>query len=148
MEKVKEIVNQILDEKGLELVAFRMNKNKQRSSLKILVDTPQGNISLDQISEITSQINNNEEFYAELPEDFRLEVSSPGLDYPLNNFKDFRRQLERNVSVKFNEDDTTQTISGKLIKVDEQKITLNGKFGEKAIPLDAIVQGKIEIKFK
>lgn len=148
MEKVKEIVNQIIEEKGLELVAFSMNQNKQRSSIKILVDTLQGNISLDQISKITSQINNSEEFYAELPEDFRLEVSSPGLDHPLKNFKDFRRQLERNVAVKFKEEDSTQTISGKLIKVDEQKITLSGKFGEKAIPMDIIDHGKIEIKFK
>ena len=148
MEKIKEIVNKIIEDAGLELVAFNMNQNKQRSSVKILVDTPQGNVSLDQISKITSQINNSEDFYTELPEDFRLEVSSPGLDHPLKNYKDFRRQLERNVKVKFKDEETFQTISGKLVKVDERKITLTGKFGEKAISLETIDQGKIEIKFK
>jgi len=81
VEKVKEIVSRIIEENKLELVAFSMNHNKQRSSIRILADTPQGNISLDQISALTSQINNSDELYTELPEDFRLEVSSPGLDH-------------------------------------------------------------------
>lgn len=148
MEKVKEIISQIIEEKGLELVELKINHGRGRSSIKILVDTPTGNITLDQVSEITSTINDSEDFYAEVPEDFRLEVSSPGLDHPLKNFKDFRRQLGRNIAVKYQDDDTMKTISGRLEKVEEEKITLVGKFGEKTIPLTIIDQGKIEIKFK
>ncbi|MBN2281920.1 MAG: hypothetical protein JXQ65_15155 [Candidatus Marinimicrobia bacterium] len=148
MEKVREIVTKIIEEKGLELVDFHMNQNKQRSSLRLLVDTPEGNVNLDQISEITSRINNNEEFEAQFPLDFRLEVSSPGLDYPMKHYKDFRRQLNRNIKVKYQEEDATFTLSGTLTEVNEQQIKLSGNFGEKIIPMDRIVQGKVEIKFK
>ena len=116
--------------------------------MKILADTPQGNVSLDQIADVTRKINDSEEFYAELPEDFRLEVSSPGLNYPLKKAKDFKRHLNKTIRLKFNDEGTTQTLTGELAEVTEKEITLAGKFGQKMIGFDDIVSGKIEIKFK
>ncbi len=148
MEKIQQIVEEILENNGLELVDFSLRQQQNRSSVKILADTPQGNVSLDQIADVTRKINDSEEFYAELPEDFRLEVSSPGLNYPLKKAKDFKRHLNKTIRLKFNDEGTTQTLTGELAEVTEKEITLAGKFGQKMIGFDDIVSGKIEIKFK
>lgn len=148
MGKVQEIVEQILEENGLELVEFSLKQSGNRSSVKIFADTPEGNISLDQIAKVTSLINDSDAFYEELPEDFRLEVSSPGLDYPLKTLKDFKRNINKTVKIKYKENEDQQTLSGLLISAAEEKIVLSGKFGEKSIPLSIINHGKIEIKFK
>lgn len=148
MDKVQQIVEKILEENGLELVAFNMNHGRNRSSVKILADTSQGNITLDQIAHITSTINDSDEFYAELPEDFRLEVSSPGLDYKMKTFQDFRRQQGRTVKVTYREEDKKKTLSGNLIEVTDTGIVLEGKYGQRAFSFDIIDHGKIEIKFK
>lgn len=148
MERVQQIVEKILEENGLELVEFNLRHQRNRSSVKILVDTPQGNVNLDQIAEATRKINDSEEFYAELPEDFRLEVSSPGLNYPLKTAKDFSRHLNKTIRLKYKEEGATQTLTGDLAEVTGNNITLAGKFGQKTIGFDNIVSGKIEIKFK
>ncbi|MFP4547674.1 MAG: ribosome maturation factor RimP [Fidelibacterota bacterium] len=148
MERVQQIVEKILEENGLELVEFNLRHQRNRSSVKILVDTPRGNVNLDQIAEATRKINDSEEFYAELPEDFRLEVSSPGLNYPLKTAKDFSRHLNKTIRLKYKEEGTTQTLTGDLAEVTGNNITLAGKFGQKTIGFDNIVSGKIEIKFK
>jgi ribosome maturation factor RimP len=148
MSIVQDIVEQILMKNGLELVEFNLKQSGKRSTVVIFTDTADGKVSLDQIAKVTSEINNSEEFYAELPEDFRLEVSSPGLTYPLKNFKDFKRNIDKSIQLKFVENDSKKSLSGQLLKVDEHEITLGGKFGEKVIPLTDIDHGQIEIKFK
>lgn len=147
MEKVEKIVEKILSEMGLELVSFSLKSGGKRSFVKIFADTPKGNVTLDQISKATSAINDSDEFYQELPEDFRLEVSSPGLDFPLKTAKDFRRNLEKTIKVKFSEGDSQKMLSGKLVSVEEDAIVITGKFGEKALQLSDIDFGKIEVKF-
>eukprot|EP01156_Anaeramoeba_ignava_P020721 Anaeramoba_ignava/c16958_g1_i2.p3 GENE.c16958_g1_i2~~c16958_g1_i2.p3 ORF type:complete len:149 (+),score=21.21 c16958_g1_i2:174-620(+) len=148
MKKVQEIVEQILEENGLELVEFSLKQNGKRSSVKIFTDTPTGNVTLDQVAKVTALINDSDEFYAELPEDFKLEVSSPGLDYPLKTIKDFSRNINKTIKVKFEPNQEHQTLSGQLISVGENNIVLSGKFGEETISLSMIDHGQIEVKFK
>ncbi len=148
MIEVQKIVEQILIENDIELVEFSLKQTGSKSSIRILVDTVVGKINLDQIAIITSKINNNEDFNDQFSGDFRLEVSSPGLSYPLKSFKDFKRNIEEVIVVKFKEHEINQSLSGRLIAVNEKEITISGKFGEKVISLIDIDHGKIEIKFK
>lgn len=147
MGNIQEIVEQILVDSSLDLVKFQLKQSGKRSFLKILIDTSQGNITLGQVTHVSKMIKNNEDFNAKIDEDFRLEVSSPGLSYPLKKFNDFKRNINKTIKVKFIENETNQTLSGQLIQVEENDITISGKFGEKNIPLVDIDHGTIEIKF-
>ncbi len=147
MDKIQKIIENILKKHNVDLVDFNLRNNKNRRFLKLLVDLPEGNIKLDQVSKITREINNNEEFIANTPDNFRLEVSSPGLSFPMKTGKDFKRRLNEIVRVKFDSEKGVQSLSGKLIKVDDNTITLSIKSGEKEITLETVIDGKVELKF-
>ena len=53
--------------------------------------------------------------------DFSLEVSSPGLDEPLKLLRQYKRNVGRQVEVLLKDGDR---IEGKLVSVDEDKITV------------------------
>ena len=55
-----------------------------------------------------------------IPRDYRLEVSSPGIDYPLNEIWQFKKNIGRHI--QFTEDNLTMT--GKLMGVSADNIII------------------------
>jgi len=148
MDKVKKIVKNIAENQKCELVDFDIQNRSNRKFVKIITDIPSGGISLDQISKLTSLINNNDEFNACFAkEDFRLEVSSPGLDYPLRTTRDFKRNLTRKIRIFHNAVDIDSPVVGKLETVHDNEIEIIGNFGKTKIFIKDIDYAKIEIEF-
>ena len=62
-------------------------------------------------------------------EDFSLEVSSPGLDQPFRVFEQYQKHIGKNIEVVTTE---SEKITGKLLEVSQDKITLLSKAKKKA----------------
>jgi ribosome maturation factor RimP len=91
-------------------------------------------------------------------EDFELEVTSPGLDQPFKVFRQYEKNIGREVEVKLNDG---QKIEGKLIAANENAIDLEQITKEKKedgkgkqlvtrhlnFPFDTIKETRIIIKF-
>lgn len=86
------------------------------------------------------------------PGEFSLEVSSPGVDGPLHDIRQYRRNIGRMVEVVF-EDNTKK--EGKLVKAEETTFTIEETSGkgknivkeELVIPFDQIKTTTVQIKF-
>ena len=142
-EKIKQIILPILDSQEVELVDIELKGRLGSQVLRIFVDKDKG-ITLDQCTRVSREISYVLEIEDIIQDKYRLEVSSPGVDRPLKNYKDFRRNIGRNVKIEYlKENDETETISGSIQTVDINSVAIHADNDVIEILLENIQSAKI-----
>ena len=102
IDKIKAIVEPILQEEQVELVEIIFRKEAGRQVLRILVDKD-GGIELSdcaRLNEKIGQVLDNENI---IQENYVIEVDSPGIDRPFKTKRDYERAIGRLVRVTLTE---------------------------------------------
>ena len=86
--KLAELLNPILEDLGFEMVRVRLS-NGDPSTLQIMADRLDGPIGVDELAEINTSVGTILDVEDPIPENYTLEISSPGIDRPLTRIKDF-----------------------------------------------------------
>ena len=86
--KLAELLNPILEDLGFEMVRVRLS-NGNPSTLQIMADRLDGQIGVDELAEINTSVGTIFDVEDPIPENYTLEISSPGIDRPLTRIKDF-----------------------------------------------------------
>ena len=86
--KLAELLNPILDDLGFEMVRVRLSSGDP-STLQIMADRLDGPIGVDELAEINTSVGTILDVEDPIPENYTLEISSPGIDRPLTRIKDF-----------------------------------------------------------
>lgn len=86
--KLAELLNPILADLGFEMVRVRLS-NGNPSTLQIMADRLDGQIGVDELAEINTSVGTILDVEDPIPENYTLEISSPGIDRPLTRKKDF-----------------------------------------------------------
>jgi ribosome maturation factor RimP len=97
--KVTESVTPVLDEMGFELVDIEYLSQYGRWVLRIYADK-EGGITLDECARVSREVGNLLDVKDLIPNEYVLEVSSPGLNRPLKKEKDFERAIGKKVKIK------------------------------------------------
>ena len=114
MDRINNIIADIMP-KDLVLIDLEQDK----SSIRIIVDSVKS-VDLDTTAYIAKKIRNSESLNKYLPEDFQLEVSSPGIDSPLTHPFQYKKNIGRQLKIK--ESSTSNKIKSKLTQVIEDGI--------------------------
>ncbi|OGW99262.1 MAG: hypothetical protein A2062_06570, partial [Omnitrophica WOR_2 bacterium GWA2_44_7] len=109
LHKIKELAVVPLEAMGYEVVALNFSKTKGGLIIRFLVDKAKGGISLFECGKLNKYIGELLDGDAILEGKYSLEVSSPGIDRPLDTEKDFLRARGRRVKFFLHE-----PIGGKL----------------------------------
>ncbi len=126
IEELKSTIQDFLKTKNLYLVDLIYRYEGKDLVLRILVDKPEGGISLDECAYLNNDIGEILDEKDIIQGRYILEVSSPGLDWPLKSKDDFLRCINRSVRFFLNE-----LINGKL----ELEGTIN-KVGDDSVYID------------
>ncbi len=102
IQKIRVLVEPVLQELGLDLVELRQLTEYGRPTLRVAIDK-EGGVTVGDCQRVSREIDTLLEVEAGIRERFFLEVSSPGLDRPLNKEADFVRFVGRSASVKTRE---------------------------------------------
>lgn len=138
-----------LMEPDMFLVDMRI---KPTNNVKVFLDADSG-LPLERCIKVNRALYKKIEESGIFPSgDFSLEVSSPGLDEPLKDKRQFRKNVGRDVMVTMPDD---RSITGKLLQADEESFTVSRTEGkgkkavtvEEVIPYDTIKQVKVLVKF-
>ena len=86
--KLAELLNPILKDLGFEMVRIRLSSGEP-STLQIMADHSSGQIGVDDLANINTSIGTILDVEDPIPENYTLEISSPGIDRPLTRKKDF-----------------------------------------------------------
>jgi ribosome maturation factor RimP len=142
--RVEEAVKPLLDAHGYELVLLEYAPRSR--VLRLFIDHERG-VSLDdctQVSRLIGDVLDAEGHSDLLPEHYRLEVSSPGLDRPLVRPAHFRKFVGCEVQVR-----TRQPIAGRrafrgtLLAADDVGINLNCEGRAQSVAYDAIASARL-----
>lgn len=145
---VNKIVEQSLEDKEFELVDVEFVKEGPNNFLRIYIDKP-GGITIDDCQIVSELINNKLDEIDPIEQSYFLEVSSPGLDRPLKTDKDLKRNLGKDVELKFYQSvKGKKKLVGELISFNEETIKiLDDEIGEIDILRTNIAKINLAIKF-
>lgn len=142
-DKVNEIVDRALPE-YIELVNLEIKGKGSKKVLEVLVDKETGGITLDECSEVNRKLSETLDEHDPFEKSYKLDVSSPGLDYPLKTMKDFKRNVGRKIRiVLFEEIKGKKSFSGEIEQAKEGSVVLKQEGDKKLeLPLENIKNAK------
>ncbi len=143
IEELKVIIEDYLKSQSLDLVDFIYRYEGRNLVLRILIDKPEGGISLDECAFHNQNINRILDEKNILQTMYILEVFSPGIDRPLKTKNDFLRCINRNVRIFLNEPISgKQEWEGQILRVEDDIVYIDVSGEELQIPLSKIVKAK------
>ena len=152
--KVRGWVEEYVGEGPLFLVDLQITKGLKRSQISILVDTEEG-VTIEACALLSRKLGNFIEEQAWIEEAYNLEVSSPGLDYPLTLGWQFKKNIGRKVKVWLKEG---EAVEGELkgyteeaVEILTEKTHKHRKIVAKEptwFPLVAVDKIKVQVSFQ
>ncbi len=124
LEQIKDIAAQVLQDNDLYLVDVELKGSAGNRVIWIYVESESGNVSLDRCVDISREINFLLDAGGWHGKKYTLNVSSPGLDRPLRDIRQYHSNKGRNVRVKYLSDGEEIVSEGKMTGVTDSKITI------------------------
>ena len=118
-ESLKVKVSEILTSLGYHFVDIKFTGKKQEPCVEILVDSDKG-ITIDECTEISRKLS--EVIDALDYSNFRFNVSSPGIGYPIEHDWQFKKTIGKKVEIKSKIDSQVVKNIGLLINFDLNNI--------------------------
>ena len=120
VQMVEKLAQKVADELGLELVEVTLQKESRGKCLCLYVDKD-GGITLDDCERFHKQV---QPLFEDVDYDI-MEVSSPGVDRPIKNMRDFERHQGDMVEVKlFAPVNGSKLYQGNLTAMDDASVTI------------------------
>ncbi|MFM9890633.1 MAG: ribosome maturation factor RimP, partial [Rickettsiales bacterium] len=90
-EQVAELIEPTITGMGFDLIRVQFMDGKKSKLLQIMAERPDGSMSLDDCTAISRQLSAMLDVEDVIPGEYRLEVSSPGIDRPLTRLGDYTK---------------------------------------------------------
>jgi ribosome maturation factor RimP len=142
-DRLIELLEPVIEGLGYECVGIEFNPHLRHGLLRIYIDSPAG-IVLDDCTKVSHQISGVLDVENPLPGDYRLEISSPGMDRPLFKPEQFQRFIGKTVKVQlYVPIDRRKRITGIIQGVERESVRLaEGEYSH-LVPFTAISKARL-----
>jgi ribosome maturation factor RimP len=145
--RIRQLSEEVAHEHDAFLVDLSIRGEGQSKVLEVFVDTDAG-ITAEGCVAISRDLLARFDHENLVQGRYNLVVSSPGLDRPLKLVRQYRKNLGRNLKVRYRLAEEVKTVVGRLVEIREENIGLEERGREQIlIPLGSIVESKVEIEF-
>lgn len=145
---VSEAVGPVIDELSLELVEVQFRPESGGWVLRLIIDSEAG-VTLEDCTTVSRAVSDLLDVEDMVGHAYRLEVSSPGLDRPLKNLRDYQRCLGKKAKLTTREpvESYGSVVIGTIESAEDDIVTL-GVEGEKVVlPLAQVAKAKLVVEF-
>jgi len=145
--KVSRLAKQVAEEQEVELFDIKLS-GRDRLLLRVTIDK-EGSVTLDDCERFSRSLEAILDVEDPIPLSYSLEVSSPGLDRPLRELKDFEKnvgKLARIITVEKIEDQNL--FIGRISMVNSKSLRLLVNDREIDIPFEKILRARLEVELK
>ena len=149
--RVRQLVEEkIADKPNLFIVDIKMHSN---GKLIVLIDGDNG-LGIDDCVQVSRHVGFHLEEENVIETAYNLEVSSPGIDFPLTSPRQYAKNVGRTLAIKMADGTKREGVLSGLTEdaiIVEEKIKEKGKKAEtveSVIPIDKITETKVLISFK
>jgi len=144
MTKFETLLREILDS---DLVLLDVRHDSLTDHWVIIVDS-ETEVSLDRTTKLAKKVINHPEVEAKFPDGIQIEVSSPGIDYPLTQLFQFKKNIGRELRMELDPKWDRIPKKLKLNKIEENILQLSHSNKAFQIPFQDVRQAHVLIKFR
>lgn len=151
--KIQETVHWAIENTDFKVVEIDLKSIQSRKMIRIFLDSENG-ITIDQCKAFSRKIGDKMELDNTIDAEYVLEVSSPGVERPIKEDWQFRKNIGREILVNYTDrDKTSKECKGTIENVIENKLHLKLKGKKKnqsemiEIPLGKINSALIQLKW-
>ena len=123
-----------------------ISENTRGNFIRVIIDAERP-VTLDDTTNLSKKLRNDDEMDIRFPDGFRLEVTTPGLDKGLESPFQFRKNIDRKIKITFSNGDGTQTTTGTLIDANDTCVSIKESGQEFSLRYDQINSAKVLISF-
>ena len=132
-------IKKMVESIGLSLYDTQILHENENTIYRVSVTAP-GGVTLNQCSEVTHLINPLLDVTPAMSGEYRLEVSSPGIERRLKTLEHFAQSVGEKVALSTV---NKEKFEGELLSVDGEEITiLTKEEGEQKVPFRSISKAK------
>lgn len=142
--QVSELIEPVVADLGYELVEVQFRREQHGQVLRIII-FHDGGIRVDDCSLVSREVSRILDVEDRIDQAYHLEVSSPGLDRPLETARDFARYRGKQVRVIIEE--TSEEVLGIIDEIGEDVVFLGIKEGRREIPLAQVKKARLAVEF-
>lgn len=146
----KQIINlceAVVLEKKFMFIDFVFRGHKNLQIIELYIDSETG-VSVENCAELSREIRSRIEAENLLEGNYRLDVSSPGVERPLKYIEQYIKHINRNFDLRFiDEEGNEKSIKGKLLKIESEKLLFAVKNEEYLISFNKIIKALVNISF-
>jgi len=145
-ENIRELISPVCLAENIFLHSVSVSGGGKNMNIRVVVDTEMG-ITLGECQALSGKISDL--FYRKdvIKGTYRLEVSSPGVNKPLEHDFEYQRNIGKQLSVNYVDDNGEQSITGELLDCNKKTIRLKSDNGETKIARKAVIKAKIKLKW-
>jgi ribosome maturation factor RimP len=138
---------------GFDLVRVKMFGGKSDPTLQVMAERPDtGQLTIDDCADLSRRISDvldalEAEGKDPIPDAYRLEVSSPGIDRPLTRPQDYTNWAGHEAKITLiDKIDNRKILTGDLVGIDGDKVTIDVRgYQPMTVALDQIHDAKLTI---
>lgn len=129
---------------GCELVGVEYHPSGKHSLLRVYIDRPEG-VTVDDCSAVSYQVSGLLDVEDPIPGHYTLEVSSPGLDRPLFQARDFERFAGQQIKLRTRFPiEGQRNFRGLLRGLHEQQVVIEEQDGKRvSLPLEQVEHARL-----
>lgn len=135
---LRDAITAAVERKGVHCIDLVIRGDRGRPVIEVYVDAEQG-ITTEICAEVSREVAAAIDASNLIGGEYRLDVSSPGIDRPLKFPWQYRKHSGRHIQVKVRAEGGEQTVDGTLAGVGEDAITVQTKTGEPTVVFFATI---------
>lgn len=145
-ERVRALAEEVLQAMPYFLVDVEVRGHYGTRVVEVYVDSGDEDLGLDDIAEVSKELDFLMEVEDTVDGSYKLEVSSPGLARPLTDPRQFKKNVGRGVRVKYTEDGNSEKVEGDLTDATDSRVEITEASGDiRCIAHDDIQEAKLKL---
>ncbi|MFC1795857.1 ribosome maturation factor RimP [Pseudomonadota bacterium] len=141
--KLTFLLQPLVEDLGYEFVGLERSSNPKNLALVIYIDTPDG-IAVEDCEKVSREAAALLDVEDPIPGQYRLEVSSPGLDRPLFTLEQFGQFIGELAQISlYAPQDGRRKFKGKILGTDEGHVLIDQDGVEITLALETIAKARL-----
>ena len=141
--KLTFLLQPLVEDLGYEFVGLERSSNPKNLALVIYIDTPDG-IAVEDCARVSREAAALLDVEDPIPGQYRLEVSSPGLDRPLFTLEHFGQFIGELAQISlYAPQDGRRKFKGKILGTDEGQVLIDQDGVEVTLALETIAKARL-----
>ncbi len=137
------LIEPVVEGLGYECVGVEYNAHPRHGLLRIYIDTENG-VLVEDCTKVSHQVSGVLDVEDPIPDNYSLEVSSPGAERPFYKLSQFERYIGSTVAIHlFSPVNGRRKLTGKIIQVEDDVITFEENENLLQIPFAAMSKARL-----